>query len=760
MAKYITCHRRGTLEQWEDQSTLKPLKGEIVIELDDKNEPPLHKLKIGDGVHTYAELAYLQAGDEIVTQVLAEVEKVEQEVEKAKLRIVMVHLGIEWKQDAEDVNKYSQVLELEGITERSRLDLQPGAGVLEEFKQLGLSLVTENKNKTITVYSLGNKPLKAYDIQATIVETECPTEEVEAIVGIPIGSGAAQPDWNQTNETQPDCIKNRPSIQNGDAPYSVVSGANTRAGSKAFTITGIDADNNAYILDSTEGLAVDDVYSVHLAYNIDNETVSDQAENYGKIVNIGPRTILNFIYSPSKLGGTPGDVVCCTKGTGVVDLSGAEFSGTGTYRIIDGQPELGEPITLEITGTYTTPYDGWVEVYDYEEIITLKYDAEIISSLSNGLEYSNNGYITKTIGTDKHVTVDNFFNVPSGATFASNFDADTDEVDWETNTFRIIAKPDVGTRTIGAMAAAFGYETQALSKGATAFGLNTVAHGNWSIAEGRDTQAAYAAHAKGFGSIALGSQSSAEGHITKALADNAHSEGDETEASGKSSHTEGYKTKATKEAAHAEGVETEATGRGAHAQGYKTHATGAQSSAEGNNTIASGESSHAQGQNTQAKGAKSHAEGEHTIAEGQRSHAQGKKTHAKGDNALATGESTQAKAGNSATFGKGTSTNKYCSLVAGKFNVELPSNSNSLFVVGGGDNEDTKKNAFAVEQSGDVRAHGDIYVDCNDDSTGGLKLGTIAQENPYTGSLISLSIRVVDELPTNPASDIIYFVKE
>ena len=36
--------------------------------IEDLSKQILHKLKIGDGVHTYAELAYLQAGDEIVTQ--------------------------------------------------------------------------------------------------------------------------------------------------------------------------------------------------------------------------------------------------------------------------------------------------------------------------------------------------------------------------------------------------------------------------------------------------------------------------------------------------------------------------------------------------------------------------------------------------------------------------------------------------------------------------------------------------------------------
>lgn len=196
MAKYIYKHRRGTISQWADQNTIIPMEGEIVIEIDDVNF--LHKLKIGDGIHTYAELAYLMAGDEIVTQVLAE----------AKPRIVTVTLAETWNQD--DEGKYSQVVVLDNITEQSRLDLQPDANMLAEFKQLGLVFVTENHGGTITVYSVGNMPLKAYTMQATIVETECSGQE--AVLGIPVGTPVAQSDWAQTDDTKADYIKNKPEL--------------------------------------------------------------------------------------------------------------------------------------------------------------------------------------------------------------------------------------------------------------------------------------------------------------------------------------------------------------------------------------------------------------------------------------------------------------------------------------------------------------------------------------------------------------------
>ena len=194
MAKYLVQHRRGTTAQWADKNTIIPLEGEIVIEIDEVNS--LHKLKIGDGVHTYAELAYLQAGDEIVSQVLTE----------AKPRVVTVELTQGWTSID---GKYSQTLTLDNITAHSRLDLQPSADMLAEFQNLNLVFVTENKNGVITVYSVGDVPLKSYIMQATIVETEL-VAECEEIVGAPVGTPTTKANWTQTDETKSDYIKNKP----------------------------------------------------------------------------------------------------------------------------------------------------------------------------------------------------------------------------------------------------------------------------------------------------------------------------------------------------------------------------------------------------------------------------------------------------------------------------------------------------------------------------------------------------------------------
>ena len=194
--KYIVQMRRGSSTQWIN-SNIVPLAGELVVEIDDINN--LHKLKIGDGIHVYKDLAYLQAGDELVTQVLA----------KALPRVVTIELTTNWTKGADD--KYSQIIKLEGITNHSRLDLQPSADMLAEFKQLGLVFVTENNGGAIAVYSVGNMPLKSYIMQATIVETECNGDDI-SIVGAPVGTPVAQSDWGQTDDTKADFIKNKPTF--------------------------------------------------------------------------------------------------------------------------------------------------------------------------------------------------------------------------------------------------------------------------------------------------------------------------------------------------------------------------------------------------------------------------------------------------------------------------------------------------------------------------------------------------------------------
>ena len=67
-------------------------------------------------------------------------------------------------------NLYSQIVNIEGITENSQVDLTPDVEQLVVFYQKDLTFVTENDGGVVTVYAIGQKPSNDYTIQVTITE--------------------------------------------------------------------------------------------------------------------------------------------------------------------------------------------------------------------------------------------------------------------------------------------------------------------------------------------------------------------------------------------------------------------------------------------------------------------------------------------------------------------------------------------------------------------------------------------------------------
>ena len=65
---------------------------------------------------------------------------------------------------------WSQVVGIEGVTDRSQVDLTPSVEQLVVFYEKDLTFVTENENGVVTVYAIGQKPANDYTIQVTITE--------------------------------------------------------------------------------------------------------------------------------------------------------------------------------------------------------------------------------------------------------------------------------------------------------------------------------------------------------------------------------------------------------------------------------------------------------------------------------------------------------------------------------------------------------------------------------------------------------------
>ncbi len=69
-----------------------------------------------------------------------------------------------------NASPYSQVVEIEGVTENTQVDLTPSAEQLAVFHEKDLAFVTENDGGVVTVYAVGQKPANNYTIQVTMKE--------------------------------------------------------------------------------------------------------------------------------------------------------------------------------------------------------------------------------------------------------------------------------------------------------------------------------------------------------------------------------------------------------------------------------------------------------------------------------------------------------------------------------------------------------------------------------------------------------------
>ena len=65
---------------------------------------------------------------------------------------------------------YSQVVELNGVTKNSQVELMPSVEQLLVFHEKDVTFVTENNGGIITVYAIGQKPKNDYTMQVTIKE--------------------------------------------------------------------------------------------------------------------------------------------------------------------------------------------------------------------------------------------------------------------------------------------------------------------------------------------------------------------------------------------------------------------------------------------------------------------------------------------------------------------------------------------------------------------------------------------------------------
>ena len=147
-------HGTITRDDWAEYTTKNPKEaipreGELVLEYDNG----IPRLKIGDGIHTFAELPYMSVDSFILPKPIS----------------VTLYAN-KWEQAAD--NRYYQVVTVDNatITVNSKVDLQPSSEQLVVFHEKDLAFVAENDNGVVSVFCVGQVPQNDYTIQATITE--------------------------------------------------------------------------------------------------------------------------------------------------------------------------------------------------------------------------------------------------------------------------------------------------------------------------------------------------------------------------------------------------------------------------------------------------------------------------------------------------------------------------------------------------------------------------------------------------------------
>ena len=244
----------------------------------------------------------------------------------------------------------------------------------------------------------------------------------------------------------------------------------------------------------------------------------------------------------------------------------AEIVGL-THNIVDGEPDGSIQNVFSEVGSMTftvLDIDADTKTYTLDSVEGLavgdKYYAHLLYTDTNGNTASlqnnekQNGYITKINGNV--VEVDNFFDIPAGATFkpiTTEADYVANGIDTEVNTFRVPAKPDVGTRLIGDLGVALGFACRVLSKCGMAINSDNTVIGSHGFAANKDNIAGYAARANGKGNKSLGQCSATDGQSNEAIGNQSDAGGLGTKAKGHKSMTRGVGTIATAEAQFARG---------------------------------------------------------------------------------------------------------------------------------------------------------------------------------------------------------------
>lgn len=173
-------NKHDTEANWLKATGFTPKQGEIIV-YDIDNTHSYERIKIGDGEKNVNALPFVDGA--LRTDLLEQIgavstlvgdKKVSEQINAAiankadvpKLTNVSI-LASNWIGES---NPWSQSITITGVTNNSKIDLQPTALQIVELQDNDIALIAENTNGIVTIYALGSKPTKDYTMKALITE--------------------------------------------------------------------------------------------------------------------------------------------------------------------------------------------------------------------------------------------------------------------------------------------------------------------------------------------------------------------------------------------------------------------------------------------------------------------------------------------------------------------------------------------------------------------------------------------------------------
>ena len=114
-------------------------------------------------------------------------------------------------------DRYSQVVQIPGVTPRTKVDLQLSSTQAVYFHSKVQGFVAENNGGVVTVFAIGDKPHDDHTFQVTMTEVEA----TGTIRGNVVSTTMPRSDWAQTDPTKADYIPNKHTTLGGGLALAV-----------------------------------------------------------------------------------------------------------------------------------------------------------------------------------------------------------------------------------------------------------------------------------------------------------------------------------------------------------------------------------------------------------------------------------------------------------------------------------------------------------------------------------------------------------